>query len=127
MKKVHFSDVFHFQKKSKVKAGEGVENGKYPFFTSSNIQDKYIDKYGYNEPSLIFGTGGQASIHYCEIQFGTSTDCLVAYSKDLKRCLPKFIYHFLKGNIYLLEREFNRITSYNVCYTKLLRTLLSMR
>ena len=49
---------FEFQNKSKRKAGEGSDSGKYKFFTSSDIQKKYVDEYDYSGEYLIFGTGG---------------------------------------------------------------------
>ena len=49
------------QPKSKIKAGEGLKEGKYKFFTSSNIQDKFYNDYQYDKPALIFGTGGNAT------------------------------------------------------------------
>lgn len=67
------------QPKSKIKAGDGTESGEYRFFTSSPIQSKYYHSSTFTEPALIFGTGGNASVHYCEEPFSTSTDCVVMY------------------------------------------------
>ena len=60
-------DLFDFQKKSKVKAGDGlvIGDGEFPFYTSSPILSKSIDIAQFSGPSLIFGTGGSPSIH-CE-------------------------------------------------------------
>ena len=97
--------MFKFEKKSKIKAGEGLENGEYKFFTSSPIQNKFLDKYIFDSESLIFGTGGQPSIHYCDEKFSTSTDCFVITSKN-NEVLPKYVYYYLKSNIHILERGF---------------------
>ena len=73
------------QPKSKIKAGDGKANGKYKFFTSSPMQSKFVDEANYDEPALIFGTGGNASVHYCDEPFSTSTDCLVIKEKAYRR------------------------------------------
>jgi type I restriction enzyme S subunit len=92
------------QPKSKVKAGNGLDVGKYRFFTSSPVQSKYLDEYQYDSEALIFGTGGNASVHYCNEPFSTSTDCLVMYGKDGVNL--KMIYYYLLGNIHLLQNGF---------------------
>jgi type I restriction enzyme S subunit len=104
--KVKFSDIFNFENKSKNKAGDGLIEGKYPFYTSSAILSKYLNQFSHEKTSLIFGTGGNASIHFCEKPFSVSTDCLVAVSKDKISCYPKFVYYYLSGNINILEEGF---------------------
>lgn len=103
---VKFSDIFDFQCKSDIKAGDGLESGKYPFFTSSREQSKYRDDFSLQGDSLIFGTGGEASIHFNNEKFSVSTDCLVAQPKTPKKHAPKYYYYFLKGNIRILEKGF---------------------
>ncbi len=105
---IKISDICIIQKKSKIKAGEGKKEGKYKFFTSSNLQTKYLDTFQYNQPALIFGTGGNASIHYCEEPFSTSTDCIVLYQKNNSINL-KVIYRFFEGNMQILENGFKGI------------------
>lgn len=108
MLKKHFSELFDFQKKSQIKAGDGLklDFGKYPFYTSSNVLTKSINTYLFEKPSLIFGTGGLASVHFCTHKFAVSTDCLVAQAKDEKVIFPKYVYHYLSGNIHILEEGF---------------------
>ena len=67
MQKEQFKNIFDFQKKSKIKAGDGYKLGEaqYPFYTSSNVLTKSINEYLFEDESLIFGTGGLASIHFC--------------------------------------------------------------
>jgi len=103
---VRFGDLFDYENKSKIKAGDGLQTGKHPFYTSSNELSKYLDEYSFNKTSLIFGTGGNASIHYVDIPFSVSTDCLVAFAKDPSKAYPKFAYYYLYGNINLLEEGF---------------------
>lgn len=97
-------DILIPQPKSKIKAGEGKKEGEYKFFTSSIEQTKFIDIYNYDKEALIFGTGGNANVHYCDTLFSTSTDCIVMYTeKDIEL---KLIYYYLKNNIHLLEDGF---------------------
>ncbi len=55
-------DICQFLQRSKRLASYGKDDGKYPFYTSSNILSKYCDKPDYNEELLIFGTFGSANI-----------------------------------------------------------------
>ena len=103
---VRFGDLFDYENKSKIKAGDGLQTGKYPFYTSSNELNKYLDEYSFDKTSLIFGTGGNASIHYTDIPFSVSTDCLVAIANDENIIYPKFVFYYLSGNINLLEEGF---------------------
>ena len=96
MEKVRLGEIFEYMPKSKIKAGEGKKEGKYKFFTSSNIQDKYIDEFIYDGEYLIFGTGGKASINYCNEKFSTSTDnFVVKVKKDIN---TKFVYLYFKND-----------------------------
>lgn len=100
-----FKNLFDFAPKSGIKAGDGLDEGNFPFFTSSSILSKRIDKALYNDEALIFGTGGSASIHFAGEPFSTSTDCIVAITKS-EELNAKFVYYYLFGNIHFLERGF---------------------
>jgi type I restriction enzyme, S subunit len=100
-----FKTLFDFAPKSGIKAGDGLDEGNFPFFTSSSVLSKRIDKALYNDEALIFGTGGSASIHFAGEPFSTSTDCIVAITKS-EELNAKFIYYYLYGNIHILERGF---------------------
>lgn len=108
MEKVKLKNIFDFQKKSKIKAGDGFKLGEaqYPFYTSSNELTKSINEYLFEDESLIFGTGGLASIHFCNEKFAVSTDCFVIQPKDKKRVFSKFVYYYLSGNMNILESGF---------------------
>jgi type I restriction enzyme S subunit len=101
-----FGDCFDYEVKSKIRAGDGLQTGKYPFYTSSSELSKYLDEYQYDKVSLVFGTGGNASVHYTDISFSASTDCLVAIAKDESKIFTKFIFYYLSGNINLLQDGF---------------------
>ncbi len=96
--------LFIPQPKSKIKAGEGMEVGNHKFFTSSSTQNKFLNDYQYDEESLIFGTGGAASVHYCNEPFSTSTDCIVVYGNGNANL--KMVYYYLSGKIHLLQNGF---------------------
>ena len=104
MKKIKLGDILETQPKSKVKAGEGITNGKYPFYTCSNELTKSVNTADYEGDALIMGTGGMASIHYEKGKFSTSTDCLVY--KSNKNVNLSLINKYLRTNIYLLENGF---------------------
>ena len=102
--RIELKQVLFPQPKSKIKAGDGKIEGKYRFFTSSPNQTKYIDEANYDKPSLVFGTGGNASVHFCDEPFSTSTDCLVMYGRSKNEL--ETIYNYLKSNIGILEEGF---------------------
>lgn len=103
MKYKLIKDVIKYMPKSKIKAGEGLEKGVYPFFTSSPIQNKYYDEYIYDDECIIIGTGGHATIHYYKGKFSTSTDNFVVKFNGYNM---RFIYHYLQANINILESKF---------------------
>lgn len=62
MSKIHFErfdNLLKFLPKSKIKAGDGQNSGKYPFFKSGNDQSKFIDTAVFEGESLIIGDGGK--------------------------------------------------------------------
>ena len=103
-KTVRLGDVLIQQDKSKIKAGEGIDDGVYPFYTCSNELTKQINTAQYKGPALIFGTGGKASVHFCSGSFSTSTDCLVY--KTSKEVNLSLVNKYLRKNMYLLENGF---------------------
>ncbi len=104
MNKIKLGDILVIQPKSKIKAGEGITNGKYPFYTCINELTKSSNTADYEGDALIMGTGGMASIHYEKGKFSTSTDCLVY--KSNKNVNLSLINKYLRTNIYLLENGF---------------------
>ena len=105
MKTEKFKNLFDFAKKSKVKAGDGLEKGNFPFYTSSPILSKRLDKAQHYDKALIFGTGGSASVHFADEPFSTSTDCIVAIT-NTEELNTKFAYYYLFGNLHILKRGF---------------------
>ncbi len=104
MEKIKLGEIFEYLPKSKFKAGDGKKSGKYKFFTSSNIQNKFIDEFIYDGEYLIFGTGGKASINYCNDKFSTSTDNFVV--KVNKEVNTKLVFLYFQYNMEKLEKGF---------------------
>lgn len=96
-------EICDFLPKSKRKASYGEKDGKYSFYTSSQICNKYCDNYDYEDECLIIGTGGNANIKYGE-KFSCSTDNFVI--KINEEQLTKYIYYYLSINIKILQKGF---------------------
>lgn len=99
-------NLFIFEKKSKRRAGEGQEEGKYNFYTSSATQNKFLDEADFEGPALIFGTGGKPNIHFCNEKFSTSADCYVIKSKNPNNINSEFVYSYFLGRFETLEEGF---------------------
>lgn len=103
---VLFKNVLEFETKSKFQAGEGLDTGAFPFYTSSSKQKKFFDTKIYDGEAIILGTGGVPSVHFESNGFATSTDCLVAKLKEGVPFNSKFVYYYLLGNIHVLAKGF---------------------
>jgi len=97
-------EICEYGKKSKIKAGEGLSEGNVKFFTSSSESNKYVNEEQFNCPGIIMGTGGNATLHYCDEPFSVSTDCIVLFPKT--KVSPKYLYYFFKGNFHVLQSGF---------------------
>ncbi len=102
-KEVELGEIFKFKEKTGIQAGEGLEEGKYKFFTSSDRQSKFLNKFNFKGEHLIFSTGGKAGLHYCNEPFSVSNDC---FTVEVNGHSTKLISYLLKSKIYLLERGF---------------------
>jgi type I restriction enzyme S subunit len=103
-KLIKLSEILNFVKKTNHRASEGQQTGKYKFFSSSAIQTKFSDSFDYDGEYLIFGTGGTASVHYCNGRFSSTADCLVA--NITTSFSIKYVHKYLHYNIHLLEEGF---------------------
>ena len=107
MKQAKLEDLFDYLSKSKIKAGDGLRKGEYPFFTSSDIQSKYLDDFQYEPGCLVFGTGGKASVHLTTRRFSTSTDCITIKAKAPTEIDVAYVFQYFKSNMQVLENGFN--------------------
>jgi len=103
MKWEKMNDIGEFLAKSKKPASHGKQEGKYPFFTSSNVCDKYCDEYDYEDECLIFGTGGTPNLKISN-KFSCSADNIVV--KFNPEIFSKYLYYYFKINIKELEKGF---------------------
>lgn len=103
-----FKDILATDPRSKLKAGEGREEGEYAFYTSSPSVSKRTHKALYKKDALIIGTGGAASIHFSDKPFSTTAECMVArLHEEMKdRFNLKYIYYYLLCHIEILENGF---------------------
>ena len=90
--------------KSKIKAGDGKKEGKYPLYRSSNKLDTYYDEYLLDEEVIIIGIGGNPSIHYNKGKCAYTTQCLVLKSKG--EFENKYIYYYLLSRLNKIKRMF---------------------
>ena len=97
-------ELISYEDKSKIRAGDATLNGKYPFFTSSESEDKRYDQYTCDAEGIIMGTGGNATLHYYNGKFAVSTDCLVLKTNQNVKC--KYLYYFFKANMKVLQDGF---------------------
>ena len=97
---------FIFMPKSSIKAGNGKTVGLYPFFTSSDTKQLYIDEYLFDDELIVIGTGGRPSCNYYNGKFSCSTDNFALKSKGQVKA--KYLYYFLrKHNLSVLQQGFH--------------------
>ncbi len=99
-------DICEFSpKKNKLKASDGLNDGLYNFYTSSQYKKLYYNSYEFNDYSIIIGRGGNPSIHF-DKQFSISQDDI--YVLKLKEDIYsiKYIYYYLNNNLILLSNGF---------------------
>lgn len=106
MKQAKLKDLFDYLPKSKTKAGDGLESGKYPFYTSSENQSRYLNDFQHESGCLIFGTGGKANVHLATSRFSTSTDCITIKPKPTAEIDAEFAFQYFRGNMQVLENGF---------------------
>ncbi len=106
MKQAKLDDLFDYLPKSKIKAGDGLDEGGYPFYTSSENLSKYLNDFQHNPGCLVFGTGGKASVHLTISRFSTSTDCITIKPKPEAGIDAGYVFQYFKGNMQVLENGF---------------------
>jgi restriction endonuclease S subunit len=96
-------EVCEFLPKSKRQASYGQDTGKFPFYTSSQILNKYSSSSDYKDLCLIIGTGGNANIKI-NSNFSCSTDNFIL--KTNNDILTKYLYYYLYISIEILQNKF---------------------
>ena len=109
-------DLFEFLPKSNRPASFGSKDGIYPFFTSSNTVDKYVNDFDYEGEYLIIGDGGTANCKYYKGKFSASDHNYILKPKDKVKC--KLVRYFLmKDNYKILSDGFKGVGIKNVSKT----------
>lgn len=91
---VKLGEVINLLKKSKHKASEGLDEGLYNFYTSSNkIKKSNINEF--NDNCIIIGSGGNGSL-FIDKNFCCSADNFIITSK--KNIMIEYLYYYLKIN-----------------------------
>jgi type I restriction enzyme M protein len=109
-KKIKFDTKYNLERlgenikffpKSKRPANSGLTKGKFPFFTSSQIQNKWLDVADYTEQSIVIGDGGVSSIFISD-KFSVSDHNFILKSNNELKLITKYIYYFYKNNFYFI-------------------------
>ena len=100
------SELFDYQPKSGRKAGDGLGEGLFPFYTSGQTQSKYLNVHDFEGDSLVLGTGGKPSVHFATGKFSATNDCFVIKPKNEDEIHPKYLYYYFLNKMYLLENGF---------------------
>ena len=108
MEKLKLEEIIIILPKSKIKAGDGKKEGKYPLYRSSNKIDTYYDEYIIDTEAIIVGTGGNPSIHYNIGKCAYTTQCLAITSKGTLK--NKYIYYYLLSQLDRIQNMFRGMT-----------------
>lgn len=109
-------DLFDFLPKPLRPASCGQKEGMYPFFTSSNNVDKFLNFYDYDGEFLIIGDGGKGNCKYYNGKFSASDHNHIL--KPLKETNCKLIRYFLMKEDYkILNEGFKGVGIKNVSKT----------
>ena len=105
--------LFDILPKSKHSASYGKADGKYPFFTSSNTVDSFVDDADYDGEYIIIGDGGTGNSKYINGKFSVSDHNYVLRPKGSTNA--KAVDYFLKKDNYqILNAGFKGIGIKNV-------------
>jgi type I restriction-modification system DNA methylase subunit len=102
-------DICEVLQKGKHKSKEHVKDGIYPLFYCSIIDIKRLNKYDFDEESIIMNTtngSGKCQIHYINGKHAVAENTLRFRSSNNKKILTKYIYYYLKFIKPLIESCF---------------------
>jgi|GEM_PF-5395008 len=92
---IKLGELCKFEPKTNRKSGDGLESGKYPFFTNEENQTQYLDTYDFDGEYIIANTGGKANFKYYKGKFAAMSDCLIL--KINSTDLTTFYSNVLRG------------------------------
>ena len=106
----NFEDILQFvSKKNKYRATDGKNEGTYRFYTSSQDKILYRDDYEFENTHILIGRGGVASLHLTS-KFSVSHDDVYVLTTKTPQYNLKYIYNYIKANIYIIEDSFKGST-----------------
>ena len=106
-------ELFDILPKSKHSASYGKAEGRYPFFTSSNTVDSFVDEADYDGEYIIIGDGGTGNSKYIDGKFSVSDHNYILRPKGSTNA--KAVDYFLKKDNYqILNAGFKGIGIKNV-------------
>ena len=109
-------DLFDFLPKSSRPASYGRKEGKYPFFTSSNTIDSFVDVADFDGEFLIIGDGGTGNCKYYNGPFSASDHNFILKPKAGTNSIA--VRYFLMKNHYeILNKGFKGVGIKNVSKT----------
>lgn len=111
-------EICKFLPKSKRQASYGNKEGTFPFFKSSLIINKYVDKPDYTTESIIIGDGGEPNINF-GVKFSASDHCYIIQNNDPNIYNLKYIYYYLFNNLNIMENLYTGVAIKNISKTNL--------
>jgi restriction endonuclease S subunit len=114
---IEFDDILEYVPKvNKYKASDGLAEGAYRFYTSSQEKMLYRDDYEFEDAHILIGRGGNVSIHLSS-KFSVSHDDVYVLRlkkagmvKPVSPILLGYVFHYLKVNISLISDSFKGST-----------------
>lgn len=88
----------------KLDANAAVENGKYPFFTTSK-EILRIDDYAYNDEVVLVAGNGDLNVKYYSGKFNAYQRTYILTKKQNKDIDMRYLYYFLSKYIEVLRRQ----------------------
>lgn len=106
-------EMFVFSPKSKRNAAYGQKSGTFPFFTSSNVIDRFVNEPDYSGEYLIIGDGGTGNCKYYNGKFSVSDHNYLLQPKKgtNARCIKYFL---MKDGYKVLNDGFKGVGIKNV-------------
>ena len=95
-------EICNILPRSKRNTKYGNDAGKYPFFTSSKVINRFVDIPDYDGESLIIGDRGEPNITYAT-EFSASDICYILQNKNKSMLNLKYVYYYLYNNLDIME------------------------
>ncbi len=100
-RKIRLGDFMTDLPKSKLPAGAADIQGKYPFFCSSAVV-KATHTSLQNQPAVLMGTGGMATVHFGNSEYAYSTDTW-GFRSNNKFLQTEFLYRIIQYNLHKID------------------------